>query len=407
MTAAVINPLEAKIANIDLMLESLHAKKRELDTELAWHLSVDRKKLSNEVDVHQSAASEIDQTLKATQSRIQEFTHESRSLRSRMGSRLNPKNWFDSDERQKRQLLRRIRKDICHAEGECREAQSMIKTRTEKISDLQSAIVKFDEFDRDHARTEAEALAHDIKMNTREKDRLKERRSYVESKLSPLRKESLELGERREHAVDALRIAESLERRLSNAPNSYERAMAHEACERQFDIGSPKKVAAKQERVIRQIDRDLEKLTTRAQALAKKHGRQIDTIIIDGNNLCYESNAFIGLAALDALVYAIKSRFNIVVVFDSGIRRLVKSNDKQLQEWFGSDVKVHVVATSAAADETVLDLAGEDKNAYVLSNDRFADFREKGAVRHRRVIRHEIVCGKILVHDLDIRLDYT
>jgi hypothetical protein len=43
---------------------------------------------------------------------------------------------------------------------------------------------------------------------------------------------------------------------------------------------------------------------------------------------------------------------------------------------------------------------------YVLSNDRFAEYAEKPAVRDGRVLRHEILNGRILVHDLDVAASF-
>ena len=42
----------------------------------------------------------------------------------------------------------------------------------------------------------------------------------------------------------------------------------------------------------------------------------------------------------------------------------------------------------------------------MLSNDRFSEYRDKPAVREKRLITHEILNGQILVHDLDISLPF-
>jgi len=94
------------------------------------------------------------------------------------------------------------------------------------------------------------------------------------------------------------------------------------------------------------------------------------------------------------------------VVFDASIRRALQSGDAEVRGVFGGNVKIHVVATSVKADATVLDLAGSDKTAFVISNDRFAEFWEKPAVKDGRLIRHEIVAGRVLIHDLGISEAY-
>jgi hypothetical protein len=44
--------------------------------------------------------------------------------------------------------------------------------------------------------------------------------------------------------------------------------------------------------------------------------------------------------------------------------------------------------------------------AFVLSNDQFQEFPEKAAKRYGRVIRHEIVTGRVIVHDLNIDVEF-
>jgi hypothetical protein len=51
------------------------------------------------------------------------------------------------------------------------------------------------------------------------------------------------------------------------------------------------------------------------------------------------------------------------------------------------------------ADETLLDVAA-DRDTYVISNDRFIDFPDKVVVSDKRLIRHEILDGMVLIPDL-------
>ena len=101
-------------------------------------------------------------------------------------------------------------------------------------------------------------------------------------------------------------------------------------------------------------------------------------IIIDGKNLCFEGNTFIGLAALIPLTEQVAKRYDVTVVFDASIRRDLKMSDDQLAKALPA-AKVHVVASRAKADETILDAAHES-TAWVISNDRYGDYRD---TRHR------------------------
>jgi hypothetical protein len=97
-----------------------------------------------------------------------------------------------------------------------------------------------------------------------------------------------------------------------------------------------------------------------------------------------------------------KSRIQRRSVTAYSIRRAIGSGDSDIRDILGGDIQVHIVATSVKADETVLDLAGTDKTTFIVSNDRFAEFGEKPALRDQRVIRHEIVSGQVLIHDLGV-----
>jgi hypothetical protein len=101
------------------------------------------------------------------------------------------------------------------------------------------------------------------------------------------------------------------------------------------------------------------------------------------------------------------SEYSIIVVFDAAIRRILRTGDAGLRDNFNAHVKVHVVATAELADATLLELAGANITTFVLSSDRFADYNEKDAVRQSRIIRHEIVNGTVLVHDLFLTTSYT
>jgi len=79
----------------------------------------------------------------------------------------------------------------------------------------------------------------------------------------------------------------------------------------------------------------------------------------------------------------------------------LQRDDSEIRQLFDDDVDTHIVATKTKADETILKLATDDQS-YVISNDRFAEFKDKRPVNDKRVIRHEIVSGKVFIPDLSI-----
>jgi hypothetical protein len=120
-----------------------------------------------------------------------------------------------------------------------------------------------------------------------------------------------------------------------------------------------------------------------------------------GNTL--DQSALYGLLAL---AYALEDRFEVIVVFDAGIRGMTRMNNQQIAHGFPRRSRIHVVTTAQEADETLLEAAAAPGH-YVISNDRFRDYTDKIAVAEQRLIRHEIVAGKLLVHDLQVSLSYV
>jgi hypothetical protein len=152
------------------------------------------------------------------------------------------------------------------------------------------------------------------------------------------------------------------------------------------------------------VRRNVTKAQERVTKLATRGARVVRALVIDGSNVCYEGGTFIRLGALGPLCQQLSDSYNVTVVFDASIRRKLGGDDAALREALPGS-KVHVVASRTLADETIL-AAAEDPFVYVLSNDRFAEYAEKPAVRDGRVLRHEILNGRILVHDLDVAASF-
>ena len=157
---------------------------------------------------------------------------------------------------------------------------------------------------------------------------------------------------------------------------------------------------------LRSIDDKLRKLHTRVDGLIRFATWDIRHIVIDGNNLCYEGERFLRLSALEALVPILSQKYKITLIFDANIRRKLKLSNKDIEARFPQSVQVHVVASSRAADETVLATAGDDSHTFVLSNDRFVDYPEKMAVKDGRLLRHEIVNHVVYIHELQMDVGF-
>lgn len=139
-------------------------------------------------------------------------------------------------------------------------------------------------------------------------------------------------------------------------------------------------------------------------SLQKLH-RNISHLLIDGNNACYEGgDLFIGLRAISALLRSLGAPYKITVVFDASIRSLLKTDPQGIERALGPTVSTHVVPSGTAADEYLLKLADKDDGAFILSNDRYAEYHDYDVVRSGRLLKFMIADGKLMVNDLDINV---
>jgi hypothetical protein len=200
--------------------------------------------------------------------------------------------------------------------------------------------------------------------------------------------------------------ASRFEQGLSSAANTYERAMIHKECEEKFGTGSPKQVISDRRGKIRSLDNNIPKLERRIREELEKLERTIGHLLIDGNNACFERQSFIGLRAISALLRELGGRYKTTVVFDAKIRAMLKTDTQGIERALGTSVNTHVAPTKSAADEYLLKLADQDNSAFILSNDRFAEYHDYAAVKSGRLFRFLIADGKLMANDIDVSVNF-
>ena len=313
------------------------------------------------------------------------FTAEQKQLRSeasRLASELSSaKQQLSKD----RGSLDKVRSDINaarkrisdHANFDLNSSETRLLSLGPEIERLKAA----------HAADNAELVRIETKIrpHTQELDRLR-------SELATLN-------------ADVAR-ANQFEQELTSAANSYERAMIHKECEEKFGTGRPKEVISDRRGRIRSLDNNIPKLERRIREELGKLERTIAHLLIDGNNACYEGQSFIGLRAISALVRGLGGRFKTTVVFDASIRALLKTDTQGIERALGASVNTHVAPTKSAADEYLLKLADQDNSAFILSNDRFAEYHDYAAVKSGRLFRFLIADGKLMADDIDISVNF-
>jgi hypothetical protein len=160
-------------------------------------------------------------------------------------------------------------------------------------------------------------------------------------------------------------------------------------------------------RVQRAIERSIAKNSRRAQTMRRQEEMQVDRIIIDGSNLCYSADQFIGLPALKALVQALHEQYPVIVLFDGNIVERLGMSEERIRAQFPSAQNIYFCADRRGADATLTSLASEPGD-YLVSNDRFDEYRhDKAVVRERRLITHFIGANRIIVDLLSVDVAFA
>jgi len=389
------------------VIADLSSRKGALGKELNWFDSTNCDHLNARLAETRRQVELLRQRQQESAARIVAHQRVQEKLNAQVRTLFNPINWFASDQTQ----LRQQRKEVVSArQAEQAESSRLaveIENTFRSVADQEMTIAQHSAFDADARRKALRKIENQLATELPRRKRILARKQAVDKALQPVLEQMQQYEQVKQRAESDKARAAALDRAISNAGNSYEKAMIHKQCESEFGIGRPARVIERCDREIDRINRDYEKAYRRAAEVGQKASRTIDSIIIDGNNLCYDSKKFIGLGALKSAISFLRSDYSVTVVFDAAIRGMLQADDQAIGRALGDDVTVHIVSTGSKADETILNLAGTDKTAYILSNDRFGEYNDKSAVREKRILRHEIVNGRVFVHDLNFEGTYS
>lgn len=308
--------------------------------------------------------------------------------------------WFSAE---RRAALHRYAEQhllVAHLDAEHREVARRLDEVSARRSRLEEDLRRYAGIDAAKERARLAELDGDIARQESAVAVLARRKERVDERLAPLLRDLHDREREADRLDDLLDTAEGFQRDLDYASNSYERKMIHLQCEDELGRSSPGAVIHDVRKKRNAVERDLEKLRRRIADEARRGARDIRAVVVDGNNLCFEDSRFIGLTALVPVCEALRRERDVTVVFDRSIEtRWHLSHDRLAASLPGATV--HVARSRDSADELILD-AARDSYAVVLSNDRFGEFRDKDAVRDRRLVRHDILRGRVSVPDLDI-----
>lgn len=369
--------------------------------ELNWYDHFDADKETAALKIAERKRNSLKRELNKCRAELSDQTTRVADLKQTARLGWDPRYWFSSVRSAKSRELKEQRQTLASVTQHHDELKQRFDIEDEQIVDHQLELENYRGFDKLKADAAVKALSIYLVQMKSNLDQIRPLMEQLDGQLREPLAELMKFKQRKCELETVITRAEAFERRLTNESNGFERKKIHDECSKALGDGSPGNVIRTKRRELETVDRSIGKLEDRLISISKRASRTIKSLVIDGNNLCYQHQNFIGLVALHAVAKNLSRSYPVLIVFDATIRKWLAMNDRDIAASFGDAIKVHVVATKQKADETILDSAMES-TTYVISNDRFIDYPDKSAVRDQRVIRHEILNGKVFVHDLGV-----
>lgn len=345
-----LNPFDDPLRRIQSVLVDLSSRKDTLGKELHWFDSTNRDILNAHLTETHLQVEHLRYRQQVSAARTASHQRVHGELNAQVRTLFNPKNWFASDQVQLRQQRNEISLAIQAEQAEASRLAVEIENTLRSVADQERVIARYIAFDATARREDLRKIEAHLTAELLRGKRILAKKQAVDKALQPITEQMRQYEQLKQRAESNKARAATLDRAISNANNSYEKAMVHKQCESEFGVGRPTKVIERCDREIDRINRDYEKAYRRAAEVGQKASRTIDSIIIDGNNLCYDSKGFIGLGALKSAIAFLRSDYSVTIVFDAAIRRMLQADDQAIGRFLGDDITVHIVSTGGKAD---------------------------------------------------------
>ena len=326
-------------------------------------------------------------------------------LRETQSAKANPLLFwklFTAEQRQLRAVADQLGREISAAVTQLTNDQKALSKARADASTARKRLSEHENFDLDKAESRRSSLELEIERINADHVVASAELARIETKIRPHTQEYDRLTSEAAALNADISAANRLDQKLDAAANGYERKLLHDECQAKFGTGKPREVIKDRTGQLRRLENNIPKLERRIRDELQKLHRSIKHLLIDGNNVCYEGQSFIGLRGISALLVSLGDRYKTTVVFDASIRAMLKTDSQGIERTLGPSVSTHVAPTKTAADEYLLKLAEKDENAFILSNDRYAEYHDYDAVKSGRLLRFLIADGKLMANDLDV-----
>lgn len=404
------NPHNQKYSTLMLFIKEKQERINAINAELAWYAELDIAAAQSQYTAAHLLWQQQNQQLKNLQQSVLENETARNALLAAKKSSWNPMNWFNPIEKAKRVQIKGLSHVIAELQAKETKQKETCQRSLSAAQSILQVINTYEAMQPETLRKERDYCTVEQQKSSKELVRVKQLKEAADhalaTPLANLQKKQAQLVIEK----NTLSQASNLEHRLNQASNGYERKCIHEESGRILGDGRPGGVAKKAQSAIQRLSADIVKLEKRLLQIKHDFSRDIRTLVIDGNNMCYQGSCFVGVGPIRSLINELADDYQIKVIFDASIRKRLQANDKTISTEVDPNKQsqlVHVVATKQSADETILRTASDDKYCYVVSNDRYGDFDEMPCVIHNRLIRHEILDNKIFVHALGVATPFA
>ena len=400
------NPINQQINGLRKSLIEQENRQKDAELELNWYTTFHFTRESDELKKVQGSIVQNRIELDRTKRDLSILVNELRVSSENLVPIWKITSYFSPEQKSQRKSNRRIKEGIGILK--IRLEQGKTKGVDLKASEaaFENQIQKYREFDIEHWNQIYEDSKNSHAQIRVDLENRKIAANELDQIIQDTEKQINENQSELENIEVEIKKIKRLDRNLSNAKNAYERAMIHKECERMFGVGQPSRAINKFEKHKDSIERTINKITHRLSQQIERYSRNINHLIFDGNNFCYCGEKFIGLTALNMVLRELQQYKRVSVIFDAGIRGLCRSDNQTIKKKLPNWLEVHIVATKQKADETILGFASDNQHAFIITNDRFSDFKSENAVKQKRLIRHEILTDNVFIHDLNIKLTY-
>lgn len=400
------NPFLRQISEKQAALDASALYAEKIKKSLIWYTKFDRIVEKNQISSLKLEKKDLQQYASLLHKEIQEKLEILESHKASKVSFWRLKTFFTPEQKVLRKKINELKTSSAGLELKLKQNQDRQLKIPIEISAHQDAILKYDDFDEIQQNQQLELELELIAKAKAEISDLKVESKKLTRKLAPELNKLKELEEEIKTLDRKIDTARKFDQDLSDAKNSYDRALIHQECESDLGFSKPRQAISTFEKRKQSLRRNCTKIEKRLENISDRLAKPIRRLIFDGNNLCYCGDKFIGFSALLKFTDEVSRDKLTSIIFDASIRQMTKSSDSQIRKKFGDRIDIHIVATRQAADETILKFSDNIEGAYVVTNDRFEDYPSSKVKTENRMIRHEILPGKGFIHDLDVSIDY-